>query len=166
MKIGYIFGPIMVMVGAGFSSYVGMLLVKCASHTGRYRYEDIALYNYGPRMARFTSILNLIALIGFLMSYITYVKTALPSIVSIYATDPTIIKWLGNGQDGKSTLGHNIWAMIFSFCILLPLSIPRNGSKLQVTSFLSILCSTYLALAVFFVFFTNKDIVEVPWEHF
>ena len=63
------------------SYYTGMLIVKCSEITGKTRYEDIALSIYGPKVARFTSILNLACLIGFTFSYVTYVKKAIPGIL-------------------------------------------------------------------------------------
>ena len=43
MMNGYILGPILIICGALISYYTGMLIVRCAEHTGRTRYEDIAL---------------------------------------------------------------------------------------------------------------------------
>ena len=83
MKNGYILGPILIMFGAIMSYYTGMLIVKCSEHTGRTRYEDIALKIYGPRVARITSILNLICLIGFEISYIVFVSNSVPEIFGI-----------------------------------------------------------------------------------
>jgi len=71
---GYILGPLLIIIGALISYYTGMLIVKCAEATGRTRYEDIALQIYGPRAARWTSIANLVCLIGLTFSYVTYVK--------------------------------------------------------------------------------------------
>lgn len=74
MKNGYILGPILIVLGAFLSYYTGMLIVKCSEHTGRTRYEDIALKIYGPRVSRIVSILNLVCLIGFVISYIVFVS--------------------------------------------------------------------------------------------
>ena len=51
-----------------------MLLVIASTHTNRHRYEDIADALFGKRYARFTSIMNLLCLMAFIMSYIVYVK--------------------------------------------------------------------------------------------
>jgi hypothetical protein len=74
MMNGYVLGPILIIFGACISFYTGMLIVKCAEHTGRTRYEDIAMALYGKTWSRVTSYLNLICLIGFTFSYIVYVK--------------------------------------------------------------------------------------------
>jgi len=87
MKVGYILGPILIIFGALISYYTGMLIVKASVATGKTRYEDIALELYGQRISRLISVLNIVCLIGFTMSYITYVKKAVPSIVARYSTD-------------------------------------------------------------------------------
>lgn len=91
----------MILVGALISYYTGMLIVKSSQATGRTRYEDIALVIYGPKWSRFTSFLNLVCLCGFIMSYITYIKKAIPDIVDSYSDpDAQIRNWIGNGLDG------------------------------------------------------------------
>lgn len=74
---GIIWGTILVIFGAFISYYTGMLLVTASTHTNRHRYEDIALALYGKKFARFTSIMNLLCLMAFIMSYIVYVCSLL-----------------------------------------------------------------------------------------
>jgi len=78
MMNGYILGPLLIIMGACLSYYTGLLIVRCAEHTGRERYEDIALAMFGTKVSKFTSALNLICLMGFTFSYIVYVKGAIP----------------------------------------------------------------------------------------
>jgi len=165
MMNGYILGPILIVCGALLSYYTGMLIVKCSEFTGRTRYEDIALALYGKKWSRFTSALNLICLIGFTFTYIGYVKTAIPGIIQHYADnmdDPTKVpEWL------KATdAGHYFWGLVYSYLILLPMSIPRNASALRFSSLFGVLCSMYLCVAVVIVFFTDKDVVPAPSENF
>ena len=47
MMNGYVLGPLLIVMGACLSYYTGLLIVKCAEHTGRERYEDIALAMFG-----------------------------------------------------------------------------------------------------------------------
>lgn len=143
MKNGYILGPLLIIFGAFLSYYTGMLIVKCSEHTGRTRYEDIALKIYGPRVARITSILNLICLIGFEISYIVFVSKAVPEIFNINYDNQFLLKI--------------ICSLIYSFFILLPMSIPRNVSALRYFSLAGVLCSMYLSLAVAGVFLRNYD---------
>lgn len=74
MMNGIAWGAILVIIGAAISYYSGMLLVKCSNHTNKHRYEDYAMILYGKRMATFTSIVNLLTVMGFIMSYIVYVS--------------------------------------------------------------------------------------------
>lgn len=71
---GVVWGAILVIFGALVSYYTGMLLVICSNHTNRHRFEDIADALFGRRMSIFTSIMNLLCLMGFIMSYIVYVS--------------------------------------------------------------------------------------------
>jgi amino acid permease len=73
MENGVVLGTVLILIGGWISWYSGMLLIQAAEHCGRVRYEDIALVMYGRKMAIGTAILNLMALIGFNMSYIVYV---------------------------------------------------------------------------------------------
>ena len=69
-------GTILIIVGALISYYTGMLLVIASNHTNRHRYEDIADALYGKRFATFTSLMNLLCLMAFIMSYIVYVRSS------------------------------------------------------------------------------------------
>jgi len=161
MMNGYVLGPILILVGALLSYYTGMLIVKSSEHTDRTRYEDIALALYGKKVSIFTSILNLVCLIGFTFSYIVYVKKAIPGIIEMYADKDTLPEWIAN-----TPKGNVFWGVAFSFLILFPMSIPRNASALRYSSLLGVLCSMYLSLAVTIVFFTDKDIVPNTKDNF
>jgi len=156
MMNGYILGPLLIAGGAGLSYYTGMLIVRCSEETGRTRYEDIALAIYGKRVARVTSFLNLTCLIGFTFSYIVYVKKALPGIIEMYVDkdNTSAPDWILNNPSG-----NKFWGLVFSFCILFPMAIPRSVNALRFTSLFGVLCSMYLCLAVTGVFFTNRTIV-------
>jgi amino acid permease len=78
MMNGYLLGPLLIIMGACLSYYTGLLIVRCAEHTGRERYEDIALAMFGTKVSKFTSFLNLACLMGFTFAYIVYVKDAIP----------------------------------------------------------------------------------------
>ena len=150
----------LIIIGAGISYYTGMLIVRCSEKTGRTRYEDIALAIYGPKVARFTSFLNLMCLIGFTFSYIVYVKKAIPTIIEMFVDKEDAPSWILNNDTGK-----RVWGLLFAFCVLLPMSIPRSVNALRFTSLFGVLCSMYLCLAVTAVFFTNKTIVPSPSEN-
>ena len=84
---GIAWGTILIILGAAISYYTGMLLVTASTKTNRHRYEDIALALYGIKFARFTSIMNLLCLMAFTMSYIVYIKEAVIKIILIFAPD-------------------------------------------------------------------------------
>ena len=65
---------LLIVIGAAMSIYTGMLIVISSNHTNRHRYEDIALALYGRKMSLFTSVMNLLCLIGFIVAYIVYVN--------------------------------------------------------------------------------------------
>lgn len=71
---GIAWGTLLIIFGALISYYTGMLLVTASNHTNRTRYEDIADQLAGKRFAFFTSLMNLLCLISFVMSYIVYVS--------------------------------------------------------------------------------------------
>ena len=108
MKNGYILGPILIFFGACISYYTGMLTVKCSEYTGRTRFEDIALKFYGPKVARITSGLNLVCLIGFEISYIVFVSNAVLDILKIE----------------NSFYPKVLCSIVYSFFILFPMSLP------------------------------------------
>ena len=71
---GIAWGTILIIIGALISYYTGMLLVITSNYTQRHRYEDMAASLFGKKMSIFTSAMNLLCLMGFIMSYIVYVR--------------------------------------------------------------------------------------------
>ncbi len=62
--------------------------------------------------------------------------------------------------------GQVFWGTLFSFLMLFPMSIPRSINALRFSSLFGVLCSVYLSLAVFFVFYCDKDMVANPAQNF
>lgn len=162
MMNGYVLGPILIVCGALLSYYTGMLIVKCSVFTGKTRYEDIALSLYGKKASRITSALNLICLVGFVFTYIGYVKTAIPAIIKHYTANPD-----GKTYDVASIwISETFWCLIFTFVIMFPMSIPRAASALRYSSLFGVLCSMYLCVAVVIVFYTDKNVVPDTSRNF
>ena len=67
-KTGIILGPILVSIGAFFSYYCGMLVIKCNSITGKLTYEDFAEEAFGKRTSKVVSITILISLMLMLLA--------------------------------------------------------------------------------------------------
>ena len=154
MMNGYLLGPILILVGAVLSYYASMLLVQCATYTGKRDYESIAMVLYGPRMALLTAALKLICLVGVTFSYIVFVKSAIPEIIELYFQDRELPEIMRSTDEGKM-----FWGVVYSFFILFPMSIPRKASVLRFSSLMGVLCSVYLSLAVAVVFFTDREVV-------
>ena len=127
-----------------------MLLVKVSNSTKCNRYEDFAQKLYGNRCKTITSILNLACLMGFITSYIVYIKSMLPEILLLFWTEDELPSFIVS-----DTWGQVFWATLFSFAMLFPMSLPRSINALRFTSFFGVLCSVYLSLAVFFVFYCD-----------
>jgi amino acid permease len=104
---GIVWGSILIILGAAISYYTGMLLVIASTKTNRHRYEDIALVLYGLKFARFTSIMNLLCLMAFIMSYIVYIKEAVIKIILIFAPDL-------NSFIVDKFWGQKFWGTLFS----------------------------------------------------
>ena len=94
---------------------------------------------------------------GFIMSFIVYIKTMMPLLLLKFYTEEQLPHYLGDSFKGKT-----FWGTFYSFVILLPMSLPRQISRLRYTSLLGVLCSVYLCLVVCSLFFNNREIVEKP----
>lgn len=75
MMNGIVWGSALIIIGAIISYYTGMLLVIVSNKTDRHRYEDMAEALYGKKWAMVTSIMNLVCLMSFIMSFIVFVST-------------------------------------------------------------------------------------------
>lgn len=75
---GLVFGVILIAFGASISVYTGWLIVKCAEYCEATRYEDIAMKLYGKSCSKFTSVMILLTMLGFVIAYIVLLKTLLP----------------------------------------------------------------------------------------
>ena len=153
---GIILGIMLIILGASISYYTGMLLVKVSNKTQCNRYEDFAQKLYGSRCRSITSGLNLACLMGFITSYIVYIKSMLPEIILLFKTEEEM-GWIVSDKWGQV-----FWATIFSFVLLFPLSLPRSINALRFSSLFGVLCSVYLSLAVFFVFYCDNTLVPDP----
>ena len=97
---------------------------------------------------------------GFITSYIVYIKSMLPNILLLFKTEEEL-GWIAS--DGW---GQIFWATIFSFVLLFPLSLPRSINALRFSSLFGVMCSVYLSLAVFFVFYCDKELIPDPAQNF
>ena len=161
MMNGIVLGTILIVVGALMSYYTGMLIVKCSVATKVHRYEDFAQKLYGPKCRSITSVLNLLCLMGFIMSYIVYIKSMFPQLLLLFWEEEQLPLILG-----PSPQGQLFWGTVFAFAVLFPLSIPRQINSLRYSSIFGVLCSVYLGMAVMFVFLFNRSVVVSPAASF
>jgi amino acid permease len=61
--------------------------------------------------------------------------------------------WIGNTNQGQI-----VWALLFSFCLLFPISLPRELKALRFSSFMSFGISIFVVFSVFFCSFREKKI--------
>ena len=78
---GLIFSVLLIALGAAISVYTGWLIVKTADYCEATRYEDIAEKLYGRNMSRFTSVMILVTMLGFVIAYIVLLKSLLPETI-------------------------------------------------------------------------------------
>ena len=94
---------------------------------------------------------------GFITSYIVYIKSMLPEILLLFWTEDELPNFIISDMWGQV-----FWATIFSFAMLFPMSLPRSINALRFTSLFGVLCSVYLSLAVFFVYYCDESMVADP----
>ena len=81
---GIITGNILAICGALLSIYTGMLLISCAEKTKSDKYEDFAFAAYGKWWSKITSICIIVCFLGIIVSYITFIKEQIPTIITIF----------------------------------------------------------------------------------
>lgn len=153
---GIVLAIILIIFGAIISYFCGMLLVECAEKVGSDKYEDFAKFCFeGKKMTIFVGWCNLSTLLGFVVSYIVFIKNLVPHILEIILGVGNVPDILGPGR----WKGGIFWASIYTFCVLIPLSMPRKIGALRFNSMFGVICSFYLVLCLFFMFFVDRNLV-------
>lgn len=96
---------------------------------------------YGKKASIITSACMLACLIGFVMSYIVLFKDLMPYTLSKLVLLPEFLS-------GDTVTGSLIWASLFSFVLVFPISLARTLSALRFSSFFSFILSLYIVLAI------------------
>eukprot|EP00353_Schmidingerella_taraikaensis_P006512 CAMPEP_0185581880 /NCGR_PEP_ID=MMETSP0434-20130131/19198_1 /TAXON_ID=626734 ORGANISM="Favella taraikaensis, Strain Fe Narragansett Bay" /NCGR_SAMPLE_ID=MMETSP0434 /ASSEMBLY_ACC=CAM_ASM_000379 /LENGTH=158 /DNA_ID=CAMNT_0028200525 /DNA_START=354 /DNA_END=827 /DNA_ORIENTATION=+ len=150
-RTGIALGSVLTILGAILSHYTGMLLIKCVEMTGKRSYEDFAEVAFGSsRWRTVISLAMMISLLGFTTAYISLSKTLIPSIVEVTVSSERyegLPSWLQNNE-----LSRKVWATVFSFGVLLPLSMFRKLSMLRFMSFFGVVCSATLMIVLLYEF--------------
>ena len=159
MMNGYIFGSLLVCLGAYMSYNCSMLLVKVCEKTKGETYEDIAMAVYGKRAARITSVINIFSLMAFTTSFIVFMKEAIPLLIWRQFRNKLdqLPHWILDNHDG-----HLFWGTVFAFGILFPLALARDLNQIRFTNQLGVVCNLYLCVVVMMEFFTNEAIIPDP----
>ena len=71
---GIYVAAVLIIFGAILSYFCGMLLISCADKVGSDKYEDFAEFCYGRKMALVTGWSNVSTMLGFVISYIVFLK--------------------------------------------------------------------------------------------
>jgi amino acid permease len=108
---GVVVAVILIIFGALTSYFCAMLLVDCAEKVGKNRYQDFALYCWGPRASKLVGICNLVSMLGYVVSYIVFVKTLIPQILQLFLGENAIPEMLGEGQ----WKGEALWGTVYVF---------------------------------------------------
>ena len=122
---GLVLGTFFIFFGGGLSLYTGYLISYCAEKTGGSSYEEIANNLYGKGGLRFTCFCNILCNVGFLISYIALFKTLMPYTMENFGAE-SLPSWLGQKDTTGSQTGEIVWASIFCFGALFPISLPRS----------------------------------------
>lgn len=141
---GIFLGLVFIAFGGAVSLYTGYLIAYCAEKTGGRSYEEIAFKLYGKPGMTITSICNLLCNIGFLISYIVLFKNLMPYTLHTFGADKALPNWLQDNETGK-----RVWATLYCFLLLFPVSLPRNLSALRFSSFMSFGISLFMVFTIF-----------------
>ena len=69
---------IWILFGAVVSWYTGVLFIVCSDKVNSTRFEDIALKIYGPKAKKLASWAIILTMLGFVMSFIVFIKAVIP----------------------------------------------------------------------------------------
>jgi len=127
LENGIIFGSFLLFVGALVSNYAGMRFIECTERAKSLKYTDFALQLYGPFCSKVTGWCIVLCLLGFVISYVVFLKLLIPQILILlvwgsndWEYDPLPVVF-GKGEYS----GQLFWATAYSILFLLPLSLPK-----------------------------------------
>lgn len=75
---GLFIGTILVLLSIALVVIISQSLVRCATHFKTDLLEDIALKAYGDGLSKFTSLMQILTQMGFMVANVVLVKTMLP----------------------------------------------------------------------------------------
>ena len=100
-----------------------MLLVDCAEKIGKTRYQDFAMHCWGPTASKIVGWCNIVSFLGFVTSYVVFIKTLVPQILKLTLGESNVPELLDEGQ----WKGELIWGTVYVVFIVFPLSLPKKN---------------------------------------
>ena len=152
---GIFASTLLIVYGAVSSYFTSMLLVDCAEKVGKTRYQDFAMHCWGPTASKIVGWCNIVSFLGFVISYIVFVKTLIPQILKLTLGESNVPEILGEGQ----WKGELVWGTVYVLFIMFPLSIPKNLGSLEYFSTLGWVCAVYITFWFIALFFCDRSLV-------
>ena len=159
---GILFTILLIVGGALLCYFSSMVLVDWSEKTGKYKYEDFAYYWWGERMSKLAGWWNVLALLGFSISYIIFIKGFIPLILEILLGEDNVPEILGPGQ----FKGELFWGTIYGLFIMLPFSLPKKVTSLEILSICGWLSAIYVTLWFICLFLFDSDLVPSKSTNF
>ena len=139
-KISGLFGGIILMIIFVFTTiYTLKMLIKTAKIVKQYNYEDLCHYCFGLKGYYIVSISMLLFDFGATITYIIILGDSGEKLLNIFGYDDDIYRTL--------------FILILSIVIILPLSLPKDISKLEKFSALSVFTVIIMGISIFIIWF-------------
>lgn len=148
-------GSILIILGVIFIAVVSQTIVRCATHFRTHVFDEIALKAYGPWTAKFTSAMMILTQMGYIIANVILVKTMLPLGLETQFKRP-LHPLIANTSGGQT-----FWAAVFTFGVVMPLSMPRELSSAIYTNVLCLFFGIYLMVAIAINFLIDRE--NVPY---
>lgn len=152
-RTGFVMAIILYFFIAFISYYWGMILVWLADRIRSDKYEDFAEFWYGRNVAILTGWCNIITQLGFLTSFIVFIKTLIPKTLESFIGEDKIPEIFGSGF----WTGQIFWATLYTIFLLIPLSLPRKIGALRYNSLFGVLSNFYLVAWIVIMYFTSEE---------
>ena len=158
---GILFTILLITSWALLCYFSSMVLVDWAEKIGKYKYEDFAQYWWGERMAKFAGWWNILALLGFTVSYIIFIKGFIPFLLENLFGEENVPDILGPGQ----FKGELFWGTFYGLFVMLPFSLPKKITSLEYLSVCGWISAIYVTLWFISLFFFDSELVPSKFSN-
>ena len=139
--------------GIATTALVAWTIARCSDHWQAKIYEEIAMQAYGPKMAKYTICMEVMCQLGFVVAYVVLLKTLLPHTLD-QLTYKKLPIWIST-----SIQGQKVWAFVFCFTVILPMSVPRELSSARYSNMVCFIFAVYFSLTIILTCFFDKALV-------